>query len=611
MLTDDQLLRALRDRFGHPSFRPGQLEVLRAVLEGRPTLAIMPTGAGKSLCYQLPSLALDGVTLVVSPLVALMKDQVDALSHRGIPAAYVNSLQSEEERQRVEAELARGRLKLVFVAPERFRSASFRESLSRTALALTAIDEAHCVSEWGHSFRPDYARLGEALDALQSPRRLALTATASPDVRADILRVLRFRNALVAVAGFDRPNIHLDVHSLSTEPEKRDSLLAAVRAHHPAIAYSATRRQALQLAKFLAQHGVAAAPYHGGLDPQERSRVQEAFARDRLEVVAATNAFGLGIDKPNVRLVVHTEVPRSLEAYYQELGRAGRDGLPAVAALFFAAKDLFLQRALMRQASPRPQVVLELWRALVSSGRPLTREELGRLVHPRGREILASLAYLEGIGAVERRGRPAAVRLEVSTEVDPEGESAAAAVVRLLGGRRGLVLESRLMASLGCPTPQALYAELVRLRARRQLGWREVRSQSAYRPRDGGALSEEHLRALRIRLSRDHSRFEQMIELARGQECRRRALLRALGEPHDSTSCGACDVCAGHRIEPVRSQLSLARASARPAATRVDDARQLLLTSRDLERVTPADGPATSKDATAPSGAKEKSWQVQ
>ena len=566
MFSETFLLAALRGHFGHESFRPGQLQVLQAVLVGKPTLAVMPTGAGKSLCYQLPSLVLEGVTLVVSPLVALMKDQVDRLRARGVRAAFVNSSQTDAERGQAEAALASGQLKLVFVAPERFRSPSFRQALSRTSLALVAVDEAHCVSEWGHSFRPAYARLGELVESLKPPRLLALTATASPDVRADVLRALRFRHPHVAIAGFDRANLHLEVHALSTEAEKRDTLLAAVRAHSPAIAYSATRRQAVALARHLAQHGVEAAAYHGGLEADERSRVQEAFAAGRLAVVVATNAFGLGVDKADVRLVVHSEVPRSLEAYYQEIGRAGRDGAPAIGALFFASKDIYLQRALMRLASPRPQTVLAMWRALESADRPLTRDELRQAVGPRGAEIFASLAFLEGVGAIERHDRPAELRLELLGEIDREGQSVQAALFRALGGRRGRATEARLAAALGCQTRQALTDELALLERGRLLVRQEVRAQVVYTRRAGQELSEESLRRLRVRLGRDHARFEQMLALASRRECRRRALLGALGERYGPTSCGACDVCVGHRLGTVRSQLALARRQAAAGA---------------------------------------------
>jgi ATP-dependent DNA helicase RecQ len=337
---------SLRRHFGHQDFRPGQEEVVRTVLSGRDVLAVMPTGSGKSLGYQLPALLLPGLTLVVSPLIALMKDQVDELGRKGIPAAALHSLQTPEERRETFRKAGDGTLKLLYVSPERFAADSFDALLSRLRVSLFAVDEAHCVSEWGHDFRPDYRRLADAArrcpraDAGEGrPAVAAFTATATPEVRDDIVALLGLVNPRVFVAGFDRPNIHLEVRRVSGDREKRLVLSDLVRGRR-SLVYAATRKSSERAAKVLAEDGVAAAAYHAGLPDAERTRVQDGFASGSLLAVCATNAFGMGIDRPDVEAVVHYELPGSLEAYYQEIGRAGRDGRPAKATLLWNYVDV-------------------------------------------------------------------------------------------------------------------------------------------------------------------------------------------------------------------------------------------------------------------------------
>lgn len=399
--TADALHRTLRDTFGHDDFRPGQQEIVQGVLAGQPTLAVMPTGGGKSLCYQLPAALLDGLTVVVSPLVALMKDQVDGLRRRRLAAAFLNSTQSEPERARVEQAIADGRIRVLFVAPERFRAAAFTRLLSQVKPALVAVDEAHCVCEWGDTFRPDYALLGDALQRLSPPRVLALTATAAPDVRADIVRALRLKRPVVKVAGFDRPNLHLEVHPLSTEAERLDTTTAAVVEHTPAIVYAATRRMTERLTRHLTASGLRVRAYHAGLSSQLRARTQDAFLDGRLQVVCATNAFGLGIDKPDVRLVLHAELPRSPDAWWQEAGRGGRDGERAIAGLLFLKKDIVLRRLMLARSTPPASAVQRLLRRLQKAG-PLDQTTLGRLEPLRWWETASALAFMEAAGLVTR-----------------------------------------------------------------------------------------------------------------------------------------------------------------------------------------------------------------
>ena len=350
-------LTALRTLFKHREFRQGQEEIVDAVLGGRDVLAVMPTGSGKSLGYQLPAVMLPGTTLVVSPLISLMKDQVDELNRRRIPSGALHSMLSADVRYDVLSAARSGRLRLLYVAPERFASEQFLRLLGELRIARLVIDEAHCVSEWGHDFRPDYRRLRAAAALCRASDResgrppiAAFTATATPEVRDDIVALLGLEQPQVLVAGFDRPNIHLRVEHAAGEEDKNDRLPALVRGRR-ALVYAATRKSAATAANVLQSSGVQAAAYHAGLKDEERTRVQDAFAAGALSVVCATNAFGMGIDRPDVDAVVHYAIPGSVEAYYQEIGRAGRDGRAATATLLWDRADVATREYLID--SPR------------------------------------------------------------------------------------------------------------------------------------------------------------------------------------------------------------------------------------------------------------------
>ena len=365
------LLESLGTYFGHSSFRDGQQELVDAVLNGHDLLAVMPTGSGKSLGFQLPALLLPGTTLVVSPLISLMKDQVDELNRRGIRAAALHSALSAEAR-RDAARLARsGQCHLLYIAPERFASDHFVRTLQEIPVSRFVVDEAHCVSEWGHDFRPDYRRLKEAVLACRRsdggagrPPMAAFTATATPEVREDIVQLLGLADPRVVVAGFDRPNITLAVRPVSGDIEKH-GLLPQLVGSGRALVYASTRRKAEAAAQTLQAAGVAAAVYHAGLADSERTGVQERFSAGSLRIVCATNAFGMGIDRPDVETVVHFDIPGSLEAYYQEIGRAGRDGRPATATLLWNYVDVKTREFLIdreneedaERASRRPDPV--------------------------------------------------------------------------------------------------------------------------------------------------------------------------------------------------------------------------------------------------------------
>ncbi|HJV33936.1 RecQ family ATP-dependent DNA helicase, partial [Geomonas sp.] len=352
-------IQILNEVFGYQSFRASQQEIVEQVISGGDAFVLMPTGGGKSLCYQIPALCLPGTALIVSPLISLMKDQVDALRENGVAAACYNSALGEAEARRVLAEFHAGELKLLYVAPERLLTDGFIERIKTLPISLFAIDEAHCVSQWGHDFRPEYAELGMLRDIFPSIPMIALTATADSQTRSDILNRLRLGDAPCYIAGFDRPNIRYTVVEKS-KPFSQLMGFLADRKDEAGIVYALSRKRVEEVAKKLEAAGVKAAAYHAGLPDKERHRVQEAFLRDDIKVVVATVAFGMGIDKSNVRYVVHYDMPKSIESYYQETGRAGRDGLPADALLLFGYGDVAIARALIENGGNAEQNRIEL-----------------------------------------------------------------------------------------------------------------------------------------------------------------------------------------------------------------------------------------------------------
>jgi ATP-dependent DNA helicase RecQ len=393
--TNDQaadMLTPLRTHFGHRAFRPGQAEIVAAVLGARDVLAVMPTGAGKSLGYQLPAVMLRGTTLVVSPLISLMKDQVDELNRRGIPSRALHSMLPADSRREVLNVARAARLRLLYVAPERFASDQFLRLLGDLDVARFVVDEAHCVSQWGHDFRPDYRRLRAAAAQCHGsagpsarPPIAAFTATATAEVRDDIVALLGLEQPQVLVAGFDRPNIYLRVERLDDEEDKNELLPGLVRGRR-ALVYAATRKSAAAAAALLQSSGVKAAAYHAGLEDAERTRVQDAFAGGSLPVVCATNAFGMGIDRPDVDAVVHYAIPGSVEAYYQEIGRAGRDGRPATATLLWDYADVATREFLIdspKRDKPAPAAA------------PQDAEELARRKALEHRKLQRMIEYAE------------------------------------------------------------------------------------------------------------------------------------------------------------------------------------------------------------------------
>ncbi len=365
--------QTLLEVFGYSSFRPQQEEIVEALIAGQDAFVLMPTGGGKSLCYQIPALHRDGVAIVVSPLISLMKDQVDALVANGVRAAFYNSSQKAEESRQVLARLHSADLDLLYVAPERLLSNGFLERLKGLSIALFAIDEAHCVSQWGHDFRPEYVQLGQLRTLFPGVPMIGLTATADPQTRQDVLQRLGLQNARCFVTGFDRPNIRYTVVEKLKPFEQLTAFLTEHR-QDAGIIYALSRKRVEEVADRLAAAGLKARAYHAGLGDRERKQVQEMFLRDDIQIVVATVAFGMGIDKPNVRFVVHYDLPKNIESYYQETGRSGRDSLPAEALLLFGYGDIAISRGLIEKGGNPEQKRIELHKlqAMVGFGEAQT-----------------------------------------------------------------------------------------------------------------------------------------------------------------------------------------------------------------------------------------------
>ena len=553
-------------RFGLTSFRTGQREVIATVLAGQDCLCIMPTGGGKSLCYQLPAVARPGLTLVVSPLIALMKDQVDALHELGLAATFINSsLAPAEAYARMDA-MAAGHYNLVYVAPERLRSSLFVEKLRQAKLNLLAIDEAHCISQWGHDFRPDYARLGRFRQRLGSPPTIALTATATPHVRSDILQQLQLKEPKTFITGFARPNLRFEVEHALSEPDKLRTLLDILAATPGAgIVYCATRKKCEELVDSLrlAMPGRKVGLYHAGLEPEVRRRVQDDFMSDKTPIIVATNAFGMGIDKSDLRFVVHYNIPGSLEAYYQEAGRAGRDGLPSRCLLIYSAKDRSTQEWFIENRYPEPDVVEQVYdylREIDADPIELTLEEIAEnlRLQVRSEGVSASEKLLENCGALERldsRQNRGGVRIdsELPTLVDllpKEAKSqrkvlqAAEKLVGELRGERVYILPQQLAKIAGMEQAAVNRAlkELCKLKAFDYVPpfrGRAVHMLERVKPFD--ELGIDFDEQLRLK-DAEYAKLERVIQYATSRRCRQLEILDYFGDP-SKQQCGNCDNC--------------------------------------------------------------------
>ena len=478
---DIDLRTALREKFGFESFQPGQEEVVTRVVSGRDTLAILATGAGKSLTYQLPALLLEGTTLVVSPLIALMKDQLDMLRERGVTEVVaLNSTLSEDQEAAAIARVASGTIKIVFVTPEKLEDERFVSLLQSIRIPLFVVDEAHCISQWGHDFRPAYLALGHVIERLGKPAVLALTATATPAVREDILHQLNIPNVKPIVKGFDRPNLIYEVRRAEKEADKFKILkqLFNKDLHGTGIIYTATIKNALEVQKYLQESlEIPAAVYHSKLQKQDRTTVHELFMDEHIRAVVATNAFGLGIDKPNIRFVVHYDLPGSVEAYTQEAGRAGRDGLPSKCVLVYRMSDTRVQNYFLTGKYPDIEEVQKVFGTL-----ELFADQQGGVSMTDLRKILQlPLTKLKVILALLKKGG-------------------------------FIVTSSRSKYTL---------------------------TDAARKNRD----MVLNLASYETKKSYDQSKLAMMLQYAETTSCRRRFILNYFGEDYDAPSCGACDNC--------------------------------------------------------------------
>jgi ATP-dependent DNA helicase RecQ len=555
----DPVLDALRARFGFAAFRAGQEAVVRGLLAGRSMLAVFPTGGGKSLCYQLPAVMLDGLTLVISPLIALMKDQVDALRAGGVAAARLDSSLTADEAQATTGALRSGRLELLYIAPERLANERFRHQLRGVPIALVAIDEAHCISEWGHNFRPEYLKLARLCRRLRIPRVLALTATATPEVARDIRREFRIAAADHVQLSFHRPNLELRVTPCCDDARRQNLLDRLAGTAGAAIVYVTRQETAEEVATFLGRHGIVARAYHAGLPEEVRAAAQDGFMADTVRVVVATIAFGMGIDKPDIRAVLHYNLPKSLENYAQEIGRAGRDGGPARCELLACGDDLTVIENFVHGDRPTRQALRNLLDRVLrlGAGFDVSFYELSSSTDVRPLVVATVMTYLELDGVIAAT-QPFFAGYRVKLTRDFEAvlagyDARRKAFLRKLfaageAGRTWLRFEVDGVAARIGETRARIVAALGHLADAGDLVLERSGARQGFRLcQDPGNLHELAARLddrFAAREERDLARLREVLEFAGHPGCLTGFLTRRFGEQL-AAPCGHCDRCRG------------------------------------------------------------------
>jgi ATP-dependent DNA helicase RecQ len=573
--TPDAAVEKMREVFGFDEFRPGQAPVIARLLEGRSTLAVFPTGAGKSLCYQLPALLLDGLTLVISPLIALMKDQIDYLVEHNVPAARLDSTLERDEALRSYDDLRAGRTRLLYVSPERLGNERFLQLLSRQTISLLAVDEAHCISEWGHNFRPDYLKIAALAKQLGIGRVLALTATATPEVAADVAAAFGIEPGDIVHTGFYRPNLELRVTSCA-DAERAKLLAARLRSRPigPTIVYVTLQRTASQIADYLAKCGFSARAYHAGLPAEDRNAIQEAFMEADDMIVVATIAFGMGIDKANIRAVYHYNLPKSLESYMQEIGRAGRDGQPAICEMLACADDVITLENFTYGDTPEPQTVAALVDELLDQRDEfdISIYDLAQRHDVRDLVVKTLLTYLELEGVLkstsqfytEFKFQPLRPSKEILARFDASRADFLRGLFRCAKpGRTWLSLDADAAGrSLGQPRERIVAAldyleqqgDLVVQALGVRQGFRRL-EQPANRPALVASLAERFLE----REGHDIARVESVVELAEHESCLTAHLLEYFGETRPD--CGHCIRCQGEPARPLAASTTSVHAA--------------------------------------------------
>lgn len=572
----------LRDVFGHDDFRDGQSDLVRAVLSGRDVVGVLPTGGGKSLCYQIPALIFPHVTLVISPLIALMQDQTQRLAERGIAAASLHSGLQEDQIEALLRQAQAGKLKLLYVAPERLESASFRRALQPIPLSLVAVDEAHCVSEWGHDFRPSYRRIPLIFDHRSRVPIVALTATATPDVRRDISSALSLKDPLEIVRGFHRPNLTFNVEPTASKVEYITRRVRA-RPAESIIVYCGSRRRVETVADELRKRGVGVQAYHAGLPPERRADVQDQFLSGGVDVLVATNAFGMGIDKASVRAVIHCDLTQTLEAYYQEAGRAGRDGKPAECVLLYQSEDRRLMDFFIAGTYPEPDNIRAVYGSIaerlgvaigVASSDPVMADatSIAASLHISVALVNGSLAALERAGLVIRTSAHGQARIQLRTSharldsftrsVAEERRTATELIVRQI---RHLDVGSE----IDVPLSELLRrSDVAAAELASALGAMHMAQLIRYRPPQSGGglvvlgprLAPDHLPvdfvAIHERRARANQKLEVMIGYAETRQCKQNYILSYFGDASGMLRCGRCSSCLqqSRRSEPSARQ---------------------------------------------------------